>query len=309
MQTVDQIDLPVGTVNALGSSGSTSLVSSPHEQGVSDPIGCVLSERLSIISRPRWRTQTLNVAHIFTTTRGRTMKHRALITAVVAMSVCSLSVPLAAQSTTSPYDPNPALWQVTPDAAALGFGGRGFLSYGVDEWNRQWMVSGGLGLFGGMLHATYGKSSKVGAPLEEYAIGYARRLTDWNLGPWMSWGAGFDLTAAAQRSPFSPYESKGVRLMVPLSFRLGSPTGLSIAPYVGPYTEYGSAYLVRGCLLTNSCGGARMPPGSTHSTGLAFGAEVTLWRLGFTLGALGVPDGMRAFRPGWQGTGAVRIRF
>jgi hypothetical protein len=236
------------------------------------------------------------------------MKRRALTTALVTMSLCSLSAPLAAQST-SPRDPNPALWQVTPDAAALGSGGRGFLSYGVDEWNQQWMLSGGLGLFGGMVHATYGKGSQVGWPTREYAIGYARRLQDWNLSPWMSWGAGVDLTAAAQRSPFSPYESQGVRLMVPVSFRLGSPSGFSISPYVGPYAEYGRAELLRGCPATGNCFEGVLARGNTYSTGLAFGAEVTVWRLGLTVGALGVPAGTRAFRPGWQATSAVRIRF
>ena len=235
------------------------------------------------------------------------MKRRALTTALVTMSLCSLSVPLAAQVTT-PRDPNPALWQVTPDAAALGSGGRAFLSYGVDVWNQQWMVSGGLGLFGGTLHATYGRGSQVGSPLQEYAIGYARRLHDWKLSPWMSWGAGIDLSAAAQRSPFSPYESQGVRLMVPFSFRLGSPTGLSIAPYVGPYAEFGRAQVLPGCASSGTCFGS-LTRGNTYSTGLAFGAEITVWRVGLSIGALGVPDGRRAFRPGWQGTSAVRIRF
>jgi hypothetical protein len=147
-----------------------------------------------------------------------------------------------------------------------------------------------------MLHATYGRGTRVGSPVHDYALGYARRLQDWNLAPWLSWGVGADLAAASQYSPFSPYRGQAARLMVPFSFRLGSPSSFSIAPYVGPYAEFGSSQLMT-------------IPGNTHSTGLSFGAEVTAWRLGLTVGALGVPDGTRAFRPGWQGTGTFRIRF
>ena len=232
-----------------------------------------------------------------------------LTSAFLTMSVCSLSWPLAAQST-SPRDPNPALWQSTPDAAALGAGGRGFLSYGLDDWNRDWMLSGGLGLFGGMLHATYGRGWRGGSLAHEYAIGYARRLEERYLGPWMSWGLGLDLTAASQRSPFSLYQSQAARFMVPFSFRLGSTSSFSIAPYVGPYAEFGRAQLLRGCSAsTGICSSAVIEPGNTYSTGLAFGAEITAWRLGLTVGALGSPDAIRGFRPGWRGTGAVKIRF
>jgi hypothetical protein len=222
------------------------------------------------------------------------MKRRAA-SALLTMSVCFLSLPLAAQSVSS-RDPNPALWQSTPDAAALGPGARGFLSYGLDNRDGDWLVSGGLALFAGMLHATYGQGSLVGSAVHEFALGYGRRLQDWSLGPWLSWGAGVDLSAAAQRSRFLPYQSQAVRLMVPFSLRLGSPCNFSITPYVGPYAEFGSAHL----LLT---------PSNTHSAGLAFGGEITAWRLGLTLGAVGVPDGMRAFRPGWQASAAIRIRF
>lgn len=228
---------------------------------------------------------------------------------LLTMSVCSMSSPLAAQSTTA-REPNPALWQSTPDAAALGSGGRAFLSYGMDEWNREWMLSGGVGLFGGMLHAMYGQGSLVGSPVREYAVGYARRLLDWNLGPWMSWGAGMDLTAASQRSTFSPYQSQAVRLMVPLSFRFGSPSSFSLAPYVGPYAEFGNVQFLRGCEgATGSCSASLLAPDNTHSTGLAFGTQITAWRFDLTMGALGVPAAMRAFRPGWQGNAAIRIHF
>jgi hypothetical protein len=231
-----------------------------------------------------------------------------ITTAFLTVSVCSLSLPLAAQSPW-PHDPNPALWQATPDAAALGSGGRGFLSYGLPEWNRDWMLSGGAGLFGGMLHATYGQGSVVGSPVREYAVGYARRLQEWNLAPWMSWGAGVDLTAAAQRSQFSPSQYQAIRLVVPFSFRLGSPSSFSIAPYVGPYAELGHGQLLSGCASRFNCTAGVFAPGNSRSAGLAFGAEITAWRLGLTVGALGVPDGMRAFRPGWQSNVAVRIRF
>lgn len=232
------------------------------------------------------------------------MKTRAFSTTLLMVSVCSL--PVAAQVAQTGA-PNPALWESTPDAAALGSGGRGFLSYGVDDRNGDWMIAGGFRLLGGVLRASYGKGTYFGT-LNDYAIGYARPLYRQNVGPWMSWGSGLDLLAASQRSPSGLYQNQAVRLMVPFSVRLGSPTSFSIAPYVGPYAEVANGQYLRGC-NTNGCANSFLASGNTISGGVAFGAEVTAWRLGLTVGAAGVPAGLRAFRPDWKASAAVRIRF
>jgi len=232
------------------------------------------------------------------------MNARAFSTALLVISVCAL--PAAAQVAQTGA-PNPAFWESTPDAAALGSAGRGFLSYGVDDKDRGWMVAAGMRVLGGVLRASYGKGSYVGG-LNDYAIGYARPLYQQNLAPWMSWGAGVDVLAASQHSQSRLYENQAVRLMVPFSVRLGSPTAFSIAPYVGPYAEVANGQYLRGC-NTNGCANSFLASGNTISGGVAFGAEVTAWRLGLTVGAAGVPAGLRAFRPDWKASAAVRIRF
>ena len=232
------------------------------------------------------------------------LKTRALPAALIAMSVCSL--PVAAQVAQTGA-PNPAFWESTPDAAALGSGGRGFLSYGLDDRDRDWMLSGGIGLFGGVLRGTYGKGSSFGA-LSDYALGYARPLYQQSHGPWLSWGSGLDLLAAYQRSQSSLYQNQAVRLMVPFFVRFGSPSSFSIAPYVGPYAEFANGQHLRGC-DANGCANSFLASGNTYSGGLGFGAELTAWRLGLSVGAAGVPAGLRAFRPEWKASAAVRVRF
>jgi hypothetical protein len=233
------------------------------------------------------------------------MNGRTVVT-VALFSVACLSLPVAAQVAQNGA-PNPSLWESTPDAAALGSGGRGFLSYGLDDRNRDWMIAGGFRFFGGVLRASYGKSSNFGT-LNDYAIGYARSLYQQSFAPWVSWGAGVDLLGASQQSQSGLYNNQAVRLMVPFSMRLGSPTAFSIAPYVGPYAELANGQHLRGC-DANGCANSFLSSGSTLSGGMAFGAEVTAWRLGLTVGAAGVPAGLRAFRPGWKASAAVRIRF
>ena len=230
------------------------------------------------------------------------MKTRAFSTTLLMISVCSL--PAAAQVTQT-HNPSPAFWESTPDASALGYGGRGFFSYGMDGKD-NWLLSGGIGLFGGALRASYGKGSDI-VPLHDYALGFARPLYQQNRGEWLSWGSGVDLLAAAQRGPSSLYDNQAVRLMVPFFVRTGSPTGFSIAPYVGPYAEFASGQF-SGC-DGSGCVNSFLPTRHSYSGGLAFGAEVTAWRLGFSIGAAGEPAGLRAFRPAWKPSAAVRIRF
>lgn len=232
------------------------------------------------------------------------MKTRAFSTALFIMSVCSL--PAAAQVAQN-NAPNPAFWQSSPDAAALGSVGRGFFSYGLDDKNGQWMLSGGVGLFGGMVRASYGRASSFGT-LHDYALGFSRPLYLQNHGAWLSWGSGVDLLAAAQSGQSAIYNNQAVRLMVPLFVRFGTPTALSIAPYVGPYAEFADGQHLLGC-DARGCANSVLASGNTYSGGLAFGADVTAWRLGLSIGATGVPAGLRAFRPEWKASVALRIRF
>jgi hypothetical protein len=232
------------------------------------------------------------------------MNTRAFSTALLLMSVCSL--PVAAQVAQTGA-PNPAFWESTPDAAALGSGGRGFFSYGIDDRDRDWMLSGGVGLFGGVLRATYGKGSSFGS-LSDYALGYARPLYLQNRGSWLAFGSGVDLLAAWQHSQSELYQNQAVRLMVPFFVRFGSPNAFSIAPYVAPYAELGNGQHLVGC-DARGCANSFLASGNTYSNGLAFGAEVTAWHLGLSVGAAGVPAGLRAFRPDWKASAAVRVRF
>lgn len=231
------------------------------------------------------------------------MNVRVLYTALMLTSVCAL--PLTAQVAQN-NAPNPAFWESTPDASALGYGGRGFFSYGMDDRDR-WLLSGGMGLFGGVLRASYGKGSNFGT-LHDYALGFARPLYQQNHGEWLSWGSGLDLLAASQRGQSTIYNNQAARLMVPFFMRLGSPTALSIAPYIGPYAEIASGQHLRGC-NASGCSTSYLASGNSYSGGLALGADITASRLGLSVGATGVPAGFRAFWPEWKASAAVRIRF
>lgn len=228
-----------------------------------------------------------------------------LTTAVATIiSVLSFSAAASAQQRIT-REINPAIWQATPDAAALGPAGRAFLEYGQTDSDGDWLAAAGLGIYGGTLHFQYGQ----GGIYREYALGYARRLTEHRLWFFGSWGAGMDVAGAYQSGPGWLYNPRSVRLAIPLSLRWGSPSGLSLSPYVAPYAELGRAALSRCDFSTKVC----LTPASlrgawTYSAGLGFGAELTAWRLGLTVGAMGVPD-MRAYRPGWKSSAGIRVRF
>jgi hypothetical protein len=156
-----------------------------------------------------------------------------------------------------------------------------------------------------MLRFTYGQ----GQIYREYALGYARPLTEHSLGSFGSWGAGMDLVGAYQSGPAWLYNPRAVRLAIPLSLHWGSPSRLSLSPYVAPYGELGRAgrttcdFSIKVCSGPTTLGG-----GWTYSAGLGFGAELTAWRFGLTVGAMGVPD-LRAYRPGWKTSAGLRVRF
>ena len=226
--------------------------------------------------------------------------HRRVLQAIaVSISMCSFAGGLRAQVVQSTY-PNPALWQATPDAAALGPVGSGFLGLERTGSDGNWLGSGGLRWGGGMLHASYGQETVFHGLLRDYALGYARRLADRDGGLFGTWGAGVDVAAAYQSGPSWETNARAARVAFPLSVRWGSPSQFSFSPYIAPYAEYGHAAIV----------GSGLRAGSTQSAGLGFGADFTLWRLGLTIGAMGVPQGLVKYANGqWGTSAALRIRF
>jgi hypothetical protein len=211
-------------------------------------------------------------------------------------------------------DPNPALWQATPDAAALGSTSRAFLEAGRTGEDNSWLASTGFELAGGMLRATYGyRAMYRSSPRRDYALGYARQITQQDLGLFGSWSTGMDFTAAYQSTALWWQNARAARLAIPVSFRWGSPSRISLAPYVAPYAEFGHATLVSSA-ANCSTGSCLFAPdfngGSTYSTGLGVGAELTVWRLGLTIGSMGIPRRLNLYDNGrWITTASVRLRF
>jgi hypothetical protein len=211
-------------------------------------------------------------------------------------------------------EPNPALWQATPDAAALGSAGRGFLEAGITGVDNTWLGSAGFSLGGGTLRASYGQRSIYhGAPYRDYALGYARRIADQDLGLFGSWGTGIDFTAAYQSGGSWFSNARAARLAIPLSLRWGSPSHLSLSPYVAPYAEIGHATIanyVTDCTTGSCTFVGNLRGGHTYSAGLGVGAELTVWRLGFTIGSMGIPKRLNLYGNGqWTTSASVRVRF
>jgi len=230
----------------------------------------------------------------------------------VAISVCSFPGGLGAQLVRA-SEPNPALWQSTPDAVALGSVARGFVGLGFGSFAGSWFGSAGIRWGGGMLRASYGQSSDSQGPTyRDYALGYARRLVERDGSIFGTLGAGADVTAAYQSGPAWTENPRGARLALPLSVRWGSLSRLSFSPYVAPYTEYGHAAVVSfsNC-PTQSCPFLSMlRPASTQSTGIGIGGDLTLWRLGLIVGVMGVPQGLRKYMHADESaSAAVSFRF
>jgi len=238
--------------------------------------------------------------------------HRRVLPAVAfMMSVCACPGVLTAQVVRS-NDPNPALWQATPDAVALGGVASGFLGVERNDLVGSWLASGGLRWFGGVLHASYGQSSAPNATSRNYALGYARRLTEADGGIFGTFGTGVDFTAAYQSGATWAGDARAVRMALPLSVRWGSPSGFSFSPYIAPYAEYGHATMLdwRGCGAPSCPFASGLRAGSTLSAGLGFGGNLTLGRLGFTIGAMGVPQGLVKYVNGrWLSSAGVTLRF
>jgi hypothetical protein len=174
------------------------------------------------------------------------------------------------------------------------------------------MASAGLALVGGTLRASYGVERNYDQRF--YGLGYARQIGEKSLGLFGTFGTGVDFSGSyAEGGKLSPYAPRAVRLAIPLSLRWGSPSRLSLTPYVAPYAELGRADLVRGNCdsSTNTCTGVTgISPGRTYSAGLGAGALLTAWKVSLEAGVIGVPTRANLYsNGGWKASAGLRFHF
>ena len=211
------------------------------------------------------------------------MIKRASAALLTTMAICALATSADCQSFGTW---NPALTYHTVDASALGTDGRGFIEYSTsDDLGRT--LAGGVGLWGGMFRATYAKSySQTNA-----GLGYGRMLAVANGGKAGTLGVGVDLFGAMDFRQRAGMASRAARVSIPLSLRWGSPSRLSIAPYVAPYGEIGRAtrYQSTACGEGMFCNWEPTSLFQTHALGVATGVQLTAWRLSMELGLRDLP--------------------
>jgi hypothetical protein len=201
---------------------------------------------------------------------------------------------------------NPALTYHNADAAALGTPGRGFLEYGTSD-SFGYTAEAGIGTLGGMLRATYAH----GYQRAIWGLGYARMLAAKDAGKLGTWGAGVDVSGAMDFYQPAALASRAGRMSIPLSLRWGSPTRLSIAPYVAPVGEIGreTSYVpAPGCDPNTFCS---YVPGrllQTHALGLASGVQLTAWRASLEIGLRDLPRTRFGYTEYTVGVG-LRLRF
>ena len=168
---------------------------------------------------------------------------------------------------------NPALSQHTIDPAALGEAPAAFVQYGLPD-NLGWSAMTGFRFGGGVLRTSFTNGWKLRA----VGLGYARTLVSKQLGPFGTFASGVDLAAGYNTAYGTATGDRAARLSLPLSIRRGSPSRLSIAPFVAPYAEVGS----RGA-QTPDCETCftftRTGLFPTRASGLGAGVELTAWRL------------------------------
>src|SRR5256885_13846251 len=160
------------------------------------------------------------------------MIYRPLTPSLIAlMSTLLLAASLSAQQRAS--DPNPALRQATIDEAALGMTSRAFAEYATGGSYTDWMGTAGIGYAGGLLRVSYGRtfSQRI------YGLGFARPIAAKRFGMFGTLTSGVDLSAAVDQNTNYLDRSRAARLSLPFSWRIGSPSRFSIAPYVAPYAE------------------------------------------------------------------------
>jgi len=200
---------------------------------------------------------------------------------------------------------NPVLTWQTPDAAALDTTGRGFLEYGTGGETLGYTAEAGIGTRIGMLRAIYAHSYSQTV----WGVGYARMLATADAGKLGTLGAGIDVGAAMDFRQRSALASRAARVSIPLSLRWGSPSRLSIAPYVAPFGEIGRtvSYQLAGC-DTGFC--SVVPAGlvQTRGLGLASGVQLTAWRLSFEIGLSDLPRTEFGYSGYHVGAG-LRFRF
>jgi len=199
---------------------------------------------------------------------------------------------------------NPALTSYTPDAAALGERGRGFVEYAIGE-NIGYTAEAGVGTWGGMLRGTYAHSYSQTV----WGLGYARMLGTRDGGKLGTFGAGVDLSGAMDFRRQAAAASRAARLSGPLSLRWGSPSRLSIAPYVAPYAEIGREMLYQlNCDQDFFCTVAPVRIVGTHAFGLASGLQLTAWRVSFEIGLRDLP-GREFGHTNYRAGAGLRLRF
>jgi hypothetical protein len=223
-----------------------------------------------------------------------------------ALAILTVSGPAHAQRF---GNPNAALPPSAADPAALGSGDRGFLRLSAGD-NVSWMVGAGIGMAGGMLRASYGEGN-----LDRFiGIGYARRVFGKSLGTFGTFISGLDVAAGYDANKYLDYAPRAAKLAIPLSLRWGSPSRVSLAPYVAPYAEIGRAIQLHARCEQFSCTGPISYSNDlTHAAGLGIGFEMTAWRFGLEAGVRDV-----LLRPevtntapvdSRQGTLGLRLRF
>ena len=227
---------------------------------------------------------------------------RLAIGLVGVISICSSATTTGAQR----YgDWTPALRSLPLDPAALGMPGRAFLEYSRTD-QVSWLATGGLRLGQGMLRTSFGQGWRQ----QILGVGYSRALAQQNVGMFGTLGTGVDLTGAYDVSPYAVFSSRAVRLSLPMSIRWGSPSRVSLIPYVAPYGELGHGRIVHSSCHQFTCTSPiTIYDGQTRAAGLAAGFQVTVWRFGLEAGLrdalmrVDVPQG------GYQLTVGFRLHF
>ena len=199
---------------------------------------------------------------------------RLRLTSLTAFAICAVAVRAESQR---PSEPNPALRQHTIDAAALGVGPAAFAQYGLAD-NLGWSAITGLPFAGGVLRAGY----TSGWETRVVSLGFARTVAARDLGVFGTLSSGLDVIGAYNTAYASGLADRAIRAAIPLSLRWGSPSALSLAPYLAPFAEVGSrATNVADCDFCFT--GHRVGLYSTRSIGMVSGLDVTVWHLGFDL--------------------------
>jgi hypothetical protein len=193
------------------------------------------------------------------------------------IGICSSATPARAQR----YgDWTPALRSLPLDAAALGMPGRAFLEYSRSD-QVSWLATGGLRLGQGVLRASFGQGWRQ----QILGVGYSSPVAQQSVGVLGTLGAGVDLTGGYDFSSYAMYDSRAVRLSVPLSIRWGSPSRVSLTPYVAPYGEVGHGRILHANCHDFTCTGpVTVYDGQARAVGLAAGFQLTAWRLGLEAG-------------------------